>query len=63
MWINLPTVLYGILSLFAALLILMLPETLHKTLPQTTEDTEQMGLTWYAYLMNDTNLPTTFPII
>ena len=28
----------------------MLPETLNKTLPQTIEDTEQMGLSWYAFL-------------
>lgn len=32
----------------AASLVLMLPETLNKRLPQTTEDTEQMGLTWYV---------------
>ncbi|CAF4697417.1 unnamed protein product [Rotaria sp. Silwood1] len=44
LWVNLPTVLFGILSLVAALLVLMLPETLNKTLPQTIEDTEQMGL-------------------
>ncbi|CAF1109757.1 unnamed protein product [Rotaria sordida] len=43
-WINLPTILYGILSLLAALSVLILPETLNKTLPQTIEDTEQMGL-------------------
>ncbi|CAF4660479.1 unnamed protein product, partial [Rotaria sp. Silwood2] len=45
LWVNLPTVLFGILSLFAAFLVLMLPETLNRTLPQTIEDTEQMGLT------------------
>ncbi|CAF3944130.1 unnamed protein product, partial [Adineta steineri] len=44
LWINLPTVLFGGLSLLAALVILILPETLNKTLPQTIEDTEQMGL-------------------
>ncbi|CAF3607706.1 unnamed protein product [Rotaria sp. Silwood1] len=44
LWVNLPTVLFGILSLVAALLVLILPETLNKTLPQTIEDTEQMGL-------------------
>ena len=27
----------------------MLPETVNKTLPQTTEDTEQMGLAWYVF--------------
>ncbi|CAF3777726.1 unnamed protein product [Rotaria socialis] len=43
-WINLPSVLYGILSLIAALSVLILPETLNKNLPQTIEDTEQMGL-------------------
>ncbi|UJR32678.1 hypothetical protein I4U23_020138 [Adineta vaga] len=46
LWINLPTVLFGVLSLVAAFLILMLPETLNKTLPQTIADTEQMGLSW-----------------
>ncbi|CAF1507703.1 unnamed protein product [Adineta ricciae] len=45
LWINLPTLLFGILSLVAAFLVLMLPETLNKTLPQTIADTEQMGLT------------------
>jgi hypothetical protein len=59
-WINFPTVLYGILSLIAALLVLMLPETLNKPLPQTTEDTEQMGLTWYVYSTNKTNLQIKF---
>jgi OCT family organic cation transporter-like MFS transporter 4/5 len=49
-WFNLPTVIYGILSLIAALFVLILPETLNKTLPQTIEDTEQMGLAWYVYL-------------
>ena len=48
-WINLPVVLFGILSLIAAFLVLMLPETLNKTLPQTIEDTEQMGLSWYVF--------------
>lgn len=41
-----PIVLYGILSLSAAFSVLMLPETSNKTLPQTIEDTEQMGLAW-----------------
>ncbi|CAF0776156.1 unnamed protein product [Adineta steineri] len=44
LWINFPTVLFGILCFIAAFLILMLPETLNRTLPQTIEDTEQMGL-------------------
>ncbi|CAF0776174.1 unnamed protein product [Adineta steineri] len=44
LWINFPTVLFGILCFVAAFLILMLPETLNRTLPQTIEDTEQMGL-------------------
>ncbi|CAF3495220.1 unnamed protein product [Rotaria sp. Silwood1] len=51
LWINLPTVLFGILSLIAAFLVLMLPETLNRTLPQTIEDTEQMGLTWYVIII------------
>jgi hypothetical protein len=41
--------MFGVLSLIAAFLILMLPETLNKTLPQTIQDTEQMGLRWYVY--------------
>jgi hypothetical protein len=51
LWINLPIVLFGILSFIAAFLVLMLPETLNKTLPQTIEDTEQMGLSWYEFLV------------
>ena len=48
-WVNFPTVLFGTVSLAAASLVLMLPETVNKTLPQTTEDTEQMGLAWYVF--------------
>ncbi len=45
--------MFGVLSLIAAFLILMLPETLNKTLPQTIQDTEQMGLRWYVYAADD----------
>lgn len=44
-WIYLPIVLYGIVSLIAALLALMFPETLNKPLPQTVDEVERMGLT------------------
>jgi hypothetical protein len=44
----------------AALFILILPETLNKTLPQTIEDTEQMGLVWYGYLIDFSTLQTSF---
>lgn len=60
MWINLPNILCGILSLLAAFSALILPETLNKTLPQTVEDTEQMGLAWYVCLPNYFHLQTNF---
>ncbi|CAF0834845.1 unnamed protein product [Adineta steineri] len=43
-WIYLPIVLYGIVSLISAILALMFPETLNKSLPQTVEDVERMGI-------------------
>ena len=39
-------VVYGIASLFAMLFATVLPETLHKPLPQTVADVERMGLAW-----------------
>ncbi|CAF0769462.1 unnamed protein product [Adineta steineri] len=41
-WIHLPILLYGIVSLLAAFLALMFPETLNKPLPQTYADVERM---------------------
>ncbi|UJR10527.1 hypothetical protein I4U23_014730 [Adineta vaga] len=43
-WLYLPIVLYGIVSLSAAVLALMFPETLHKPLPQTVAEVERMGI-------------------
>ncbi|CAF0749054.1 unnamed protein product [Didymodactylos carnosus] len=43
-WTELPIVLYGCVSLIAAILALMFPETLNKPLPQSVEDVERMGL-------------------
>jgi len=42
-WIHLPLLLYGIVSLIAALLALMFPETLNKPLPQTVAEVERMA--------------------
>jgi uncharacterized membrane protein YccC len=36
--------MYGIASLIAAVLALMFPETLNKTLPQTVADVERMTM-------------------
>ncbi|CAF0791707.1 unnamed protein product [Adineta steineri] len=44
-WINFPIILYGVISLIAGILALVFPETLHKPLPQTVDEVEQMGLT------------------
>ncbi|UJR35354.1 hypothetical protein I4U23_028112 [Adineta vaga] len=41
-WMHLPILLYGIVSLIAAVLALMLPETLHKPLPQSVAEVERM---------------------
>ncbi|CAF3967120.1 unnamed protein product, partial [Rotaria magnacalcarata] len=43
-WINLPVLLYGIVSLIAAVLALMFPETLNKPLPQTVAEAERMSM-------------------
>ncbi|CAF1208581.1 unnamed protein product [Adineta ricciae] len=43
-WLYLPIVLYGIVSLAAAVLALMFPETLNKPLPQTVGEVERMGV-------------------
>jgi len=43
-WIHLPILLYGIVSLPAAILALMFPETLNKPLPQTVAEVERMGI-------------------
>lgn len=41
-WIHLPALLYGIVSLIAAILALMFPETLNNALPQSVQDVEEM---------------------
>lgn len=38
-----PTLVFGGVAIFAAILALFLPETLHKDLPQTLEDGENFG--------------------
>jgi len=45
----LPGLLFGGLSTAAGLLTLLLPETLHRPLPQTIEDIEQ----WYSSKKSD----------
>jgi hypothetical protein len=42
--------------LIAAISVLILPETLNRTLPQTVEDTEQMGLAWYVFIENSRSI-------
>lgn len=44
----LPIILYGIVSLIAAVMALLFPETLNRTLPQTVEDVDRMGLVLYV---------------
>lgn len=47
-WINCPIILYGVVSLVAGILALIFPETLHKPLPQTVNDVERMGLSFFT---------------
>ncbi|XP_064652461.1 organic cation transporter protein-like isoform X2 [Lineus longissimus] len=42
-WEPLPTLLFGILSIMAGLLALLLPETLNRQLPETLEEGEKLG--------------------
>ena len=42
-WKPLPMILFGVLSVAAGLLSLLLPETLHQSLPETIEDGEKFG--------------------
>ncbi|CAF3395814.1 unnamed protein product, partial [Rotaria sp. Silwood2] len=44
LWIHLPILFYGSVSLIAALLALMFPETLNQPLPQSIDDVEKMNL-------------------
>ncbi|CAF3355901.1 unnamed protein product [Rotaria sp. Silwood1] len=43
-WVLLPVLLYGIVSLIAAVLALMFPETLNKPLPQSVAEAERMAM-------------------
>ncbi|CAF0928905.1 unnamed protein product [Rotaria sordida] len=44
LWIHLPILFYGSVSIIAALLALIFPETLNQPLPQTVDDVEKMNL-------------------
>ncbi|CAF3704534.1 unnamed protein product [Rotaria sp. Silwood1] len=44
LWIHLPIIFYGSVSLIAALLALLFPETLNQPLPQSVDDVEKMNL-------------------
>jgi len=46
-WIYMPVVLYGIVSLLAAVCAFMFPETLNAPLPQSVADVEQMGISGF----------------
>lgn len=41
--IILPLVVFGVISIVAGLLALLLPETMYKTLPDTVEDDKYFG--------------------
>ncbi|CAF3391713.1 unnamed protein product [Rotaria sp. Silwood1] len=56
MWIHLPILLYGVVSLVAAILALMFPETLNKLLPQTVADVERMGLICFRSKSHQTTI-------
>ncbi|XP_049803713.1 organic cation transporter protein-like isoform X1 [Schistocerca nitens] len=43
-WAPLPQLLFGVLTLIAGVLALLLPETLNKTLPDTIEEGEKFGM-------------------
>ena len=42
-WEPLPFIIFGILSIVAGLLTLILPETLNESLPETLQDGEEFG--------------------
>lgn len=46
---ELPTIIFGAVSVASAILTLFLPETLHKEMPQTIEDGERFGVGDTAY--------------
>jgi hypothetical protein len=45
-WIHFPIVVFGMTSLIAVVFATICPETMNRSLPQTVEDVEQMGLVW-----------------
>ncbi|CAF1379636.1 unnamed protein product [Adineta ricciae] len=47
-WMNFPTVLFGVVSLVAGIAALVFPETLNKPLPQTIDDIESMNLPLFS---------------
>ncbi|CAF0825598.1 unnamed protein product [Rotaria sordida] len=45
-WLYFPIIVFGFTSIVAVAFIAICPETFNKSLPQTIEDVEQMGLAW-----------------
>ncbi|UJR09792.1 hypothetical protein I4U23_014018 [Adineta vaga] len=46
-WVHFPIVFFGTTSLLAVVFATICPETSNRPLPQTSEDVERIGLTWY----------------
>ncbi|CAF3399488.1 unnamed protein product [Rotaria sp. Silwood1] len=45
-WLYFPIIVFGFTSITAVAFVAICPETFNKSLPQTIEDVEQMGLVW-----------------